>query len=88
MTEVDGVPLMVGARLGGSLTTIENGASCALSWPSLTPITMLANVPTLALAGVPDSRPVLVLNAAQPGRFVIVNVSVPPFASLAVGVNA
>src|SRR5512139_2147970 len=42
----------------------------------------------LAVAGVPCRRPVLVLNVAQAGLFVMLNVSVvPAFASLAVGVN-
>ena len=44
-------------------------------------------MPTLAAAGVPCSRPVVVLNVAQPGGFAMLNVSVPPLASLAVGVN-
>ena len=48
---------------------------------------MFANVPTLAAAGVPCSRPVVVLNVAQLGWFVMLNVSVPPSASPAVGVN-
>jgi hypothetical protein len=45
-------------------------------------------VPTFALVGVPASRPVLPLNVAQLGRFVIENVSVLPSGSLAVGWNA
>ena len=48
---------------------------------------MFANVPTLAAAGVPCSRPVVVLNVAHVGRFVMLNVNVPPSESLAVGVN-
>src|SRR5688572_19156645 len=48
---------------------------------------MLENVPTLPAAGVPCSRPVVVLNVAQVGLFVMLNVSVPPSESLAVGVN-
>jgi hypothetical protein len=87
MTAAGGVPLIVGGRFGAALTTIAKGASCALSWPSLTLILMSANVPTFAAAGVPCRRPVVVLNVAQAGRFVMLNVSVPPSASLAVGVN-
>jgi len=37
--------------------------------------------------GVPDSLPVLVLNAAQPGLLAMLNVSGSPFESFAVGVN-
>ena len=48
---------------------------------------MFANVPTLAAAGVPCNRPVVVLNVAQLGLFVMLNVSVPPSGSFAVGVN-
>ncbi len=86
-TDVAGVPLIVGARFGGSLTTIENGASWALSCPSLTLMVTFANVPTLLAVGVPCSRPELAVNVAQVGRFAMLNVSVPPLASLAVGVN-
>jgi len=49
---------------------------------------MFANVPTFAFAGVPCRRPVAELNDAQLGLLAMLNVSVPPFASLAVGVNA
>src|SRR6185295_1512446 len=48
---------------------------------------MFANVPTFAFAGVPCRRPVVEVNDAQLGLFMMLNVSVPPFASLAVGVN-
>jgi hypothetical protein len=41
----------------------------------------------LAATGVPCTRPVVVLNVAQLGLFVMLNVSVPPSPSLAVGVN-
>ena len=50
---------------------IAKGESCAVAWPSLTLITMFPKVPTFAPAGVPRSRPVLVLNVAQLGRFVM-----------------
>src|SRR5262245_55355837 len=51
-------------------------------------MTMFANVPTLAAAGVPLRRPFAVLNVAQDGRFEIENVSGSLFASDAVGWNA
>ena len=86
--DVGGTPVIVGGRFGGALTTIENVASCALPpCPSLTLMPMLENVPTLAVAGVPCRRPVVVLNVAHVGRLVTLKVSVPPSESLAVGVN-
>ena len=88
MTVVGGVPEIVGGWFGTALTTIENAASCALPpCPSLTAMPMFANVPMFAAVGVPWSRPVVALNVAQPGRFVMLKVSVPPSASLAVGVK-
>jgi hypothetical protein len=88
VTVVGGEPEIVGGRFGAALTTIENVASCALPpCPSLTPMPMFANVPTLADVGVPCSRPVAVLKVAHVGRFVMLKVSVPPSASLAVGWN-
>ena len=48
---------------------------------------MSANVPTFAAAGVPCSLPLLALNVAQLGRLLMLNVSVPPLASFAVGAN-
>jgi hypothetical protein len=44
-------------------------------------------VATSLVAGVPCKRPVLVLNVAHVGLLTILNVSVPPSASLAVGVK-
>jgi hypothetical protein len=49
---------------------------------------MFVNVPTLELVGVPDKRPVDVLNAAHDGLLEMLNVSLSPFASLALGVKA
>ena len=85
MTEVDGAPEISGARLPALLTTIAKAGSCEVTLPSLTLITMLLNVPTLEDVGVPCKRPVVVLNVAQAGRFVIENVNGSPSASLAVG---
>ena len=48
---------------------------------------MFANVPTFGRRACPAAGPFVVLNVAQPGLFVMLNVSVPPSASLAVGVN-
>jgi hypothetical protein len=79
------VPEIVGARFATLPTVMVNAGSEALAEPSLTLIAMLANVP--AAVGVPDNRPVVVLNVAQLGRFAIANVSVLPSGSLAVGVN-
>jgi hypothetical protein len=50
---------------------IENAGNEAVAWPSVTLITMLLKLPTFDDDGVPDSRPVLVLNVAQLGRPVI-----------------
>src|SRR6185503_15238233 len=75
-----------GGRLGGAATAIVNAGSDALAAPSLTLIAMLAKLP--AALGVPASRPVVVLNVAQLGRFAIAKVSVPPSGSLAAGVKA
>jgi hypothetical protein len=82
---VAGDPPIVGGRFGGAATAIANAGNEALADPSLTLIAMLAKLP--AAVGVPASRPVVVLNAAQLGRFAIANVSVPPSGSLAVGVK-
>ena len=66
---------------------IENGASEALVWPSLTEITMLPYVPTLAVAGVPESAPVAALKEAQAGLFCTLNEMLSPSVSLALGVK-
>ena len=69
-------------------TTIANVGSETVEVPSLTLMRMFENVPVCALLGVPDSLPVVVLNAAQAGLFAMLNVSVLPSGSRAVGVNA
>jgi len=80
---VAGVPLMV----GGPVTVIVNGAREAEAVPSVTEIVMLANVPTLVDAGVPDNWPAVVLNEAQVGMLVIENVNAAPRGLDAAGVN-
>lgn len=90
-TDVVGVPEMRGAELlllEPAVTVIEKADKAALVLPSLTRIKMLLNLPTLEFVGVPDKRPVDVLNAAHEGLFEMLNVSLSPFASLAVGVKA
>src|SRR5687768_17202102 len=62
---------------------MENVGKDVVVLPSLTRITIEECVP--AAVGVPLKRPVVVLNDAQAGLFVIENPSVSPFASLAVG---
>ena len=69
-------------------TTIANAGREAVRLPSLTLMLMFEYVPVCALLGVPDSLPVVVLNVAQAGLFVMLNVSVLPSGSFAVGVNA
>ena len=67
--EVRGVPLIVGARLAGALTWMVKEVNEAVAVPSLTVIVIRADVPTFALVGVPDSRPLVVLKVAQLGLF-------------------
>jgi hypothetical protein len=87
-TAVGGLPVIVGGRFGGKPTVIEKAGNCAAPpRPSFTEIVTFADVPTFAVVGVPCSRPVVVLNAAQLGRLLTPNVSVLPSGSLAVGVN-
>ena len=64
---------------------IENAGSDADAKPSLTLMPMFANEPTLPAPGVPERRPVAVLNVAQVGRFVMLNVNVLFWASVADG---
>src|SRR5262249_22211866 len=70
------------------VTVIVKAGSDALAVPSFTVITMPEKLPTLVAAGAPPSFPVVVLNVAQLGMFVIENVKVAPALGLvAVGVN-
>jgi hypothetical protein len=86
VTLVAGVPEIVGATFG-AVTVIEKDGNDLVELPSLTRITMPDVVPTFAAAGVPLSRPVVVLNEAQAGLLWILNVSGSLSASLAVGWN-
>jgi hypothetical protein len=70
------------------LTTIENGASAAEAWPSLTLMRMSMYSPAALELGVPDRRPVEELKEAQPGRLAMLKVRVLPSASAALGVKA
>ena len=69
------------------VTAIANGLSAVLIAPSLTEIEMFEYVPTSEAEGVPERRPVAVLNVAHAGLFWIVNASVSPSASAALGVK-
>jgi hypothetical protein len=88
-TEVDGVPEILGAVLDveAALTAMEKVGSEVVTLPSLTRIWMLEYVRTWELEGVPESRPVEVLNAAHVGLLETLNLSLSPLASLALGVN-
>ena len=66
---VGGVQLSVAEPFAVSLTAMENAGNVADALPSLTLIVTFAYEPTCALVGVPDRRPVDVLNVAQEGRF-------------------
>ena len=89
MLRVGGVQLRVAEPVVVVVdTTIANAGSEADRLPSLTLIPMFEYVPVCALLGVPDSLPVVVLNVAQAGLLVMLNVSGLPSGSLAVGVNA
>ena len=66
-------------------TDSENAGSDADAVPSDTEMMMFENVAMSVSAGVPDRRPVVVLNVAQAGRFWMLNVSVLPSGSLALG---
>jgi hypothetical protein len=79
----DTVALMV--EVAAALTMMLNAGSEDVALPSLTLMTMLEYVPTLAACGVPASWPVLVFKIAQDGPLLTENVSVEPLAPLAVG---
>lgn len=77
-----------GGLLAGAETVMVKGESEARAMPSLTPITMLPDVPTLAAVGVPVNWPVVELKLAQDGLPEIENLSVVPRGPLALGVKA
>jgi hypothetical protein len=92
LAEVTGVPLITGARFGGStvpedLTAIEKAGRDTVVVPSDTAMTMLEWVPTCVDVGVPRNLPVDVLNVAHAGLLVMRNVRAWPSGSDAVGVN-
>ena len=82
---VGGVHESVALPFVACATMIENAGSDTRLVPSLTEMMMLENVPAFADVGVPESRPVDVLNVAHDGAFWMLNVSVSPFGSEAVG---
>ena len=88
MFEVGGVHDKVTEPVASATTWMLNAGKLALAVPSLTLILMLLNVPTLAAVGVPLSRPVLELNAAQAGALAMLNVSVLPSASVALATGS
>ena len=72
---------------GGFVTVMLNAGIAVAAVPSLALMTMFAYVPVCALLGVPETCPLAILNAAQPGRFCTENDSGLPAGSLAVGWN-
>lgn len=83
---VGGVQDKVAALLASApVTVMEKAGSVAVAFPSVTRMTMFECV--ASSVGVPERRPVSVLNVAQIGLFSIWKVSVSPSASLAAGVN-
>ena len=71
----------------GEFTVKLNAGNDALARPLLTDMMIPLVVPTSVLEGIPLRRPVRVLNAAQFGQLVILNVRVLPLISLADGVK-
>src|SRR5262245_39703870 len=88
VVSIAGVQESVTAPFADCVTAIEKAGRDDVALPSLTRMTMFEYAPTCAAVGVPDNCPVLVLNVAHAGRFVIENVSGSPFASEAVGRKA
>jgi len=87
LIDSNGAPEITGGRFVPVLpfTVMLNAGSVTRLVPSLTPITMPLYAPTWAVVGVPDRRPVVVLNAAHEGLFCTEYVSVAPSGSDAVG---
>jgi hypothetical protein len=67
--------VLVGGATGNAATVILNAANAATAVPSLTLTTMFESTPTSLLAGVPLSRPVLVLNEIHDGLPLMENTS-------------
>jgi hypothetical protein len=89
VTLVGGVPEIVG-RGGGvdAVTVIANGVNAAVAEPLLTLITIPAEVPTLAIVGVPLRLPVPELNFPHAGRLAMEKTIAPaPEGSEALGWN-
>ncbi len=82
---------MVGATLAGGgvvallLTWMRKAGNWATAFESLTSMVIMSVMPTLASVGVPVRAPVVVLNVAQAGTLVALNVSGSPSGSPAVG---
>jgi hypothetical protein len=90
-TLVGAVPVIVGGAVGGAAdcaaaTVIRKGPIVATPTPSETLISISPVMPTSPAPGVPWSSPVAVLNAAQPGILVMLNVSAVLSASETLGV--
>src|SRR4029079_13320474 len=70
-TDFGGVPLIVGAELPVPEPTVieKPGSDALIPLLSVTGRMIYDHVPTLLLVGVPDSRPVEVLNANHAGLF-------------------
>ena len=82
---VGGVQESVALPVAVSVTEIVKEVNEAVALPSETVTVMPLYVPTSALVGAPEMRPVEVLKAAQEGKFVTANVSASPFGSDAEG---
>ena len=85
---VGGIQLIVALPFAAGTTAMLKAGRLALPpRPSLAEMLMLLYVPTCAALGVPLSAPVDVLNDAQAGALLTLNVSVSPSGSLTAGVN-
>jgi hypothetical protein len=78
---------MDGGVFGAAATAMANTGNAAEAEPSETEMTTLPYGPTSLAAGVPERRPVVVLNEAQVGLLAIENESACPSGSDAVGWN-
>src|SRR5262245_36773640 len=85
-TVLGGAPEIVGARFGCGTVIANAGSETGGDLPSVTPIEMLAKVPTSPGPGVPDSAPAELM-LAHGGAPTIVKVSASASASLAAAAN-